>query len=238
MKRITIHLLDFRSYISGTELQGWLMEQIPNDYAEQLHNQSVNPYSLYTARGKLVINALTDDFFEKIASILNLTIVKLTNHEAIKIERIEIETLTQKELAKIFYAESPVNQFEIIFNSPTSFKQNGEYVLFPTVGLIFQSVMRKYEALMDGESSIDEEMLHEIETHAKITSFNLRSKYFRVHGQPIPAFVGEIKITIFGANTLISYLRMLLTFGTFSGIGIKSSMGMGAILINERQKDE
>jgi CRISPR/Cas system endoribonuclease Cas6 (RAMP superfamily) len=47
--------------------------------------------------------------------------------------------------------------------------------------------------------------------------------------------LGRVTIKIKGASTLKAYIKMLLTFGEFSGVGIKTSMGIGGLEIEKRK---
>ena len=50
----------------------------------------------------------------------------------------------------------------------------------------------------------------------------------------IPAFIGKITIKLTGTKTMTNFANMLFEFGEYSGIGIKTSLGMGCIKLNER----
>ena len=45
----------------------------------------------------------------------------------------------------------------------------------------------------------------------------------------IPAFVGNIRIKIKGTIASKNLINLLLDFGTYSGVGLKTSLGMGGI---------
>ena len=60
---------------------------------------------------------------------------------------------------------------------------------------------------------------------------------FPMEGMAIPAFMGTVTIKVKGASAMAKYARMLAEFGEFSGVGVKSAMGMGAMhLIKERRR--
>lgn len=50
----------------------------------------------------------------------------------------------------------------------------------------------------------------------------------------IPAFIGEVIINVRGPQQLSNLANMLIEFGTYSGVGIKTGMGMGGISTDER----
>jgi CRISPR-associated endoribonuclease Cas6 len=226
--------------------QGYIMSKIPEEIAQNLHNLSVNPYSIYVHKNKnsnqveLVVNSLNDEFNRIIEPILKSESIffKKINSE-VKVLNIEEFELNEKDLSKILYEDNDLGKkLKIRFESPTSFKQNDENVIFPTPRLIFQSLIMKYANLIENRSEIDVDMLSYIEKNVHISSYNLRTNYYQIHDQKIPAFLGSITLVVRGATTLVQYLKMLILFGEYSGVGVKTSMGMGTIKLlgdkNER----
>ena len=108
-------------------------------------------------------------------------------------------------------------------------------MLFPTMRLIFQSLMMKYARLVENRQEIEEETLDYLIKHSRITSYRLESSYFKVHGKKIPGFRGRLTFKITGPNTLKAYANMLLKFGEYSGLGMKTSLGMGGLELEERK---
>ena len=77
----------------------------------------------------------------------------------------------------------------------------------------------------------DEETLNQLVEYSYISFHRLRSVSFPLQGKTIPGFVGQLTIRFKGPETLARYARMLFEFGEYSGVGIKTGMGMGAIKI-------
>ena len=225
----------------AVKLQGFLMEKLPGPYADFLHAQETNPYSMQVLNQETVqiwvINLLTDEASEMMQPVLtNLEMIVLDSYsDLIVIDKIEVDHLSNQQLLELFSTESEQQTFSIRFLTPTSFKSAGEYVIFPTTRLIFQSLMQKYSRLFPELNTFDEELLDYISEHSKITSYRLQTSYFTIHQKKIPAFLGRVTIKITGASTLKAYVKMLLAFGEFSGVGIKASMGMGGLEIEKRK---
>lgn len=131
----------------------------------------------------------------------------------------------------IFNADGHIDRFSIRFLTPTTFKSSGDYLIFPTTRLIFQSLMQKYSRLYPDVSSFDPDLLDYLTEHSRITRYRLQTHYFSVHKNKIPAFRGSLTIKVTGASTLRAFTQMLFAFGEFSGVGAKTSMGMGGIEI-------
>ena len=225
----------------AVKLQGFLMEKIPSEYADFLHKQETNPYSLWVLNHAAfqvwVVNVLTQEACETIQDILlNMEEIGLDSYpETILIEKIEVNSLSTSQLLELFSADCSQQTFSIRFLTPTSFKTGGDYAIFPTPRLLFQSLMQKYSRLFPELNTFDEELLDYLIEHSKITSYRLQTSYFTIHQKKIPAFLGRVTIKLNSASTLRAFVRMLLAFGEYSGIGIKTSMGMGGIQIEERK---
>lgn len=221
----------------GPRLQGVLMERIDTVYAQLLHQLPFNPYSQYCSMdsdGNLIwrINALTEEasarVIEPMRAVGPITIRGL----GVTLEPLKstLEVLELKSLLDIIRQEGDCKQ-RVRFISPTAFKSQGEYVLMPSVRLIFQNLLMHYNQVYEGSKEIDADTIAYIDQHVRITAYNLRSRYFAYAtgvGKRIPAFVGGLTLSIGGPPTMGGLVRMLLKFGEYSGVGVKTSMGMGA----------
>lgn len=110
-----------------------------------------------------------------------------------------------------------------------AFKQRGNYVFFPDLHCLFQSLMNKYDAAAGDHIMLDEETLEQLCANAQIVRYDLKSVSFSLEGVRIPSFIGKITIRMNGTKTMAGFANMLIEFGTFSGVGIKTSLGMGYI---------
>ena len=223
----------------GPFLQGVLMEAIDSDYASTLHASPFNPYSQYCRGGDVegellwTVSTLTNEAADQIiAPLMKLEEVKL--HRAGKTFAVVQRRLASQPvdvLSKGIFEEGS-SRMKIDFLTPTAFKSQGDYVFMPTVRHICQSLLMRYSYLYNGSGEIDEETLSYIDAHTKIVSYRLNSHYF-AHaaggGKKIPAFMGSVTFGLGGGSAAAGLVRMLAEFGEFSGMGIKTSMGMGAM---------
>ena len=223
----------------GPMLQSVLMERADPAYAEQLHASSFNPYSQYCFEsndGGIVwrICALTDEAAQLLLEpVRAIESFKLRNlGKTFAVAKTTCETVS---LAHVLAAleQGTDATFRIRFASPTAFKSKGQYVIMPDIRLIFQNLLMHYNQVYAGDNEIDDDTISYIVAHTRITSYNLRSHYFpRTMGgtDKIPAFVGGLALHVSGPQSLKGLVSMLLTFGVASGVGIKTSMGMGGVL--------
>lgn len=245
LSRIFLHLrsVDGKSFTAaqiasfGPLLQGVLMENIDGAYAEQLHASTFNPYSQNATLGDngeviWVLNALNDEAAERIVGPLSkvdaISIRGLGESFAVE-KRVEESTPISALLGKI--KDDCRSRHRIRFTTPTAFKVRGEYVMMPTTKLLFQNLLMHYNQVYAGSAEVDEDTLAYIDESTRISSYNLRSQYFSrvVNGKKIPAFIGDITLSISGSQPMQGLAGMLLGFGEYAGVGIKTSMGMGGM---------
>ena len=147
-----------------------------------------------------------------------------------------IEILEESELIKQFYEESCDRYLNLQFCTPTAFKRDGKYVNYPDLRLVYGSLMRKYSAASEELDMYDEETLEELVRNSEIIRYRLQTMPFPLEKVQINGFVGNVCIKIKGTETMANYIRLLCRFGEYSGVGIKTSMGMGAIQLHRREK--
>lgn len=230
----------------ASALQGVLFENIDSDFADRMHSQNIHPYSQYLIKEEdsyfWIINTLNEESYNHI--ILPLINPKFTEFKIkkgdvdVKIKGKELKQLSEEELLKKFYYYNADRMISINIKTPMAFKQNGIYSIIPDIRLIFQSLMNKYSAAYDHMSMFDFDTLDQITENTFVTRYNLRSAAFAMEGIKIPGFIGKMSFKFRGTETLARYTRLLLEFAEFSGVGIKTAMGMGAISIagNEVEK--
>lgn len=184
--------------------------------------------------GNLVwrINALTEEAFAHIVEPMRAVAPITIRGLGVTLEPLKstLETCELKNLLDIIRQEGDCKQ-KVRFISPTAFKSRGEYVLMPSVRLIFQNLLMHYNQVYEGNKEIDADTIAYIDQHVRITAYNLRSQYFAYAtgvGKKIPAFIGGLTLSINGPSTMGGLVRMLLKFGEYAGVGVKTSMGMGA----------
>lgn len=234
-------LLDYRK---SSGLQGVIMEHIDSAYAGRLHESRLNPYSQFLVRKgekKLwYIRTVNQEAYEK----LLLPMAALEGFELkkgkinVQVLRRRIETCSEAELMREFYQNQSSHYLNVQFLTPTAFKQSGRYIVYPDLALLYGSLMRKYSAASNELDMVDEEALEQLVLHSDIVEYRLKTLPFPLEGVKLHGFVGSLCIHMRGTDTMANYVRMLLKFGSFSGAGIKTGMGMGAMEFVERRKEQ
>jgi CRISPR-associated endoribonuclease Cas6 len=231
---------------SASLLQGFLMQTIDREYGERLHRSELKPYSQYLSvtpeKVTWVLHTLNAEAEKELLqnpAMQNLTGIYLEQKQLeIGVAAQSCTRLSMQELMQqTFFAQCP-RIVRIRFVTPTSFKSGGEYQIYPTVRLLFQSLIKKYDAVSEATEIYTPEVLRDLEENIAVIGYRLRSTFFGVEGVKVPAFVGELTIKIGGPQQLVNLAWMLLRFGTFSGAGIKTAMGMGGLELVERRTQE
>ena len=217
-----------------------LMEWLDSDYVTELHSGGLNPYSQHLEKKEetwhWIINLFSEEAYERIyPKIINQTKIYIRHDDMeIGISDKSVQTIDLDELMNHYYFNKSPRNITIRFKTPTAFKQKGKYIFYPDIRCILQSMILKYDAVTVKEGMVQEEMLEELVSGTNIVKYHLRSCTFQMEGVKIPAFTGEIKLTFHGSQTLVNYIQFLFRFACYSGIGIKASVGMGAIEIQEK----
>lgn len=244
LKKIVMELDNPVRIEKTSNLQGILMENIDSEYADLLHEMRMHPYSQHIekidAKSYWVVNALNKEAEKCIIDMLykddfnKFTFKK--NKETIKIISKKFEVLDENELLQNFYQGEVQRYINLEFISPTAFKSNGKYVIMPDTRLIFQNMMNRYTTASETMNMIDTETLEQLDENSSIVNYRLRSISFPMEGIKIPAFIGGITIRVNGPETMVRYANMLSKFSEYSGIGIKTAVGMGAVRIRDWRK--
>ncbi|MBC7075727.1 MAG: CRISPR-associated endoribonuclease Cas6 [Syntrophomonadaceae bacterium] len=224
-----------------------LQEMLPPDYASYLHQDGINPinnYLIIPPRKYLeeqgatwVINVWGEKAIEHVLIALNkIRYLEIKSYDT----RVEVEGINSGKLIKEkdFVREhltqsNPPNWYRLILLSPTSFRSNNEYTLFPSSELIIKSAVQKWNAYAQETIINDEQALEDLIKNSRIVDYSLKSCRYRFKGVKIPAFMGSVIISLRGPHAMLNLYNMLLNFLPYSGLGIKASLGMGAVRVEE-----
>ncbi len=227
------------NYKKASDFQGVLFTQVESEYVDYLHKEQLHPYSqyIYEENGTWYwkVNTLNTEAYEKLIEPLlksNFTSFNIANGNIdVEVTKKEVTTRTYDDLMHDFYNRPASKGIDLNIKTYTAFKQRGKYNITPDLRLIFQSLMMKYSMILDNVNMEDEETLEQLFMNSFVSKYRLRSGGFPLEGRVIPGFIGNMSIKYFGSETMMRYIRLLFEFGEYSGIGIKTGMGMGAIAI-------
>lgn len=236
-------------YRKSSIFQSVLLNETSKEYAAKMHEMNLRPYSQYVyydAKAQKTywnIQTSSDEAYENlIVPIQNEAFTDFTmehNNLSVHIVDKRLETVPLETMFKDFYTKSSENTIRIKFLTPTAFKQNGRYIFYPDLRLIYQSLMKKCSAVSDKIDFMDDDTLEQLIQYSEIVRYALRSTNFPMSSVNIPSFIGDIQIRIHGPALLSNFIYLLMKMGEYLGVGIKSAMGMGAIqIINRRDEHD
>ncbi|MCR4440863.1 MAG: CRISPR system precrRNA processing endoribonuclease RAMP protein Cas6 [Peptococcaceae bacterium] len=229
------------NYNMASLFHGILMERVERSYAAHLHESGLKPFSQFLGCGEggktwvWIVNTLTEQAWQGIGEPLlkdDLTelIIKDKDLKLVIKDKKETPPVTYRELTRKFYLEqTPRRIVKIRFLTPCSFKSANQYMIFPDLALIYQSLMNKYDAFADDFSLKNEEALRHLSQNTRIRNYSLRSTSYSLEGIKIPSFIGKLELVISGPETMVSLANLLFSYGEWSGLGIKTALGMGAM---------
>ncbi|MDO5562316.1 MAG: CRISPR system precrRNA processing endoribonuclease RAMP protein Cas6 [Synergistaceae bacterium] len=226
-------------------LYGALMEKVGTDTAERLHSQETAVVSQYLIplcdgqKVKWAVNLLCKEQFPEIAVVMeDSNSFNITSKGcSLKVEeRGSIVVNNIGELMDIPGEDQDCSRFHLRFVSPTSFHVNGEYQFFPTVRHILGSLSQRWSSAFPQNAIDDDDAFAALEKGVRITGYNLKSVYYPLKGNSIAAFTGSVTISARLAPPMLQLLRGMLSFASFSGVGIKTTLGMGGVAVKESPK--
>lgn len=228
---------------SSSLLQGVLMEYVQREYGEILHQSNLKPYSQYVevfqTEFRWTIRTLTEEAKKQIIAPIyescHTSIFLKHNQMELEILNKQMESYEYSKLVEDYFLGNHSRYVTIEFISPTAFKSNKEYVFYPSVRLIFQSLIMKFDEFSENQLFEAEELLKDIEKYVRISDYHIQSKKFHLEGIRIPAFLGKITFQIKGSSSFMNMVHLLSAFGEYSGVGIKSAIGMGGIRMLDKR---
>ena len=211
-------------------LYGALMEQLPPETSVLFHQRGIMPVSQFYLKDEWTISLFGKNICPAKEALLKLKFCSLDKY-GVNMQVTDIKeqpTVTERELIDRYMAKlSPRREVTMRFLTPTAFKSNGVYVNIPSVRLVIQSLMLKWQEFADEYSLTDPEVLEHLTSHTAIKRYSLSSASYQLKGVRIPAFTGSMTFSVKGPEQLARLMNLLMSFGGYSGVGIKTALGMG-----------
>lgn len=213
-----------------------LLSMLSEDYAEALHAQGETPISqfLYREGSETFwrVNLLDQYAADAVCPILDgLKTLPLHSGE-IGIEQTERRTATAETLIQDAARNGATRFFKLLFRSPTAFKQAGRYVILPDKELILQSLVNKWNTAFPSYPLGDADALRMLTEGIRVSDYRLRTTRFSIKENKIPGFIGELTLDAQLAAPIMELWTLLLAFSEYSGVGIKTALGMGGVTLS------
>lgn len=227
-------------------LHGILMDKLPDKIRNYLHSDTVRPMSQWLEpTGDSTFKWHLCVYNKEIeAAVGNLLQIGDTWHCRHLQADFYIASINEKNIslqeymAGIFTAEQVPDHLILHFKTAASHKVHGEYVLFPTVDLIGRSICRHMITMDENCVLGDEHVLQDILSHTRIVRYHLHSASFSIEGTRIYGYCGQIELSVRGPEALRRLAWMLFGFAEYSGVGIKTALGMGACTVETIERTQ
>ncbi len=230
-------------YNLGSVFHGALMEKLSDEMQELLHNDSrYSPLKqrLYRLDDKTIweVVSLDDKLENQLIQIFqNEIVLYLKSHqEYVKLNLIDKLSISQDQIIKNVYSQDNIKKyFDLKILTPMSFKSNGKNDIFPDLRKIFRSAMLQFDSFSSDRKLYDAETLDYLTEYSQIVDYRLRSTKFYLEGTKIPAFMGELTIRVNAPLPILQLVEVLLRSAVYTGVGVKTSLGMGKIQIKKNK---
>jgi CRISPR-associated endoribonuclease Cas6 len=204
--------------------------------ANELHSNAATPFAGYTTYQNKTITwhiAAYGEFAEEILEAVKSTTFTLKKFGVtLTPEFSAFLFVSEKDYCKKYFIDStPRRLITLKFITPTAFKSNGKYVIFPSETLLIKSIAGKWDSCAEQFFLSDGETLSQIAEYIQINKYRLKSDVYHIKGIAIPAFSGEVTLKINGPEPLQKVANLMFNFATYSGIGIKTALGMGGVAL-------
>lgn len=224
----------------GSVLHGVLMELVGTDYAGQLHEVGLRPYSQYVYFDKdrkqyiWRLSAVTADAVNRIVRPMlempeKIFLKQKRGHLYIKDRTILEETSYEGLIHKLWSSDVFYTQAKLQCMSTTSFKVDKKYTIFPEAFRIYRYLLRQWNQFSTFGMLDTDSLLENLETGVFIRDYNLRMGIYGLEGVTIRGFRGQVIMQFKRNVELQRVLALLSYYSQFTGLGIKTALGMGGI---------
>lgn len=229
------------SYNWGSIFHGIIMEMLPLDIAEEMHQSKLKPFSQYISTrsdNQLQWNiGLWDEYAAEhiVQAIMPMSRMEIKN-KGIELAITDIKRTSLSEndyFSRFFTAPTPCRRYEIEFRTPCTHKQEGSYVVFPSIDLIINNLSRRISAFIQDYSLNDPEAMEQVIRNIRIVRYSLHSSVYYLEQTKITGYIGRMTVVINGPDQLARLAGAILSFAEYSGIGIKTALGMGGTGVKE-----
>lgn len=235
-----LNRLDLYAYFSGSDellsepavkIHGAMMNTISFDYASKLHISEYHPYSVYVTPyggGYIIrVSALNEEASEIISAMGGLSEIKLYGaaEPMLITDKKPYDAVSADEAGKLLTGKG----CRITFVTPAMIKTGGKPTAKPDIPAYFQSVIKKYNAFENADVSYNDFL--EAFGNSVMDSYELRSEKYNVSGHIFPGMTGYCDIIFPKDKKRAALLKQVIAYGTYSGVGGKTGMGMGGITV-------
>lgn len=128
-------------------------------------------------------------------------------------------------------AEAPIFGVDLLFTSPTAFKDHDRNVPLPLPGPLINSLWAKWHAFC-GPATLPDDSLEGLIRAVVISRHEIRTHRLTLSDRHEVGFVGRLRLQLHSDDTQLGQVfAALVYFSEFCGIGARCTLGMGQVKI-------
>jgi len=233
------------SGLTPDRVHGLFFSLIGKDLASLLHEgyRDIKPFSLFcrelfkkqNVKGlNLEINLLEDSLIPQFLSALILgrkgAFLNLNSRRVeVKLDRILSPQRWLKPYPSLMEVEAVPTKVGVKFLSPTTFRRYNSDLPFPLPELLFRGLVKRWLAFANQPIGVD---LREYYPKVEIERYDLKTRKVEFSGGgKLTTFVGEVVYNLSEVENdeARRWFFILLRYSLWSGIGRKTTMGLGKV---------
>lgn len=221
-----------------------LLEGAPPSFASSVHEDGTAPISQFLRIGdgapRWMVSLLGEQAEEALGPLLERQTVWRLKHDGVSL------AVTQTRKRRILDADVLFERAAALgtphalhFLTPTAFQSQGDYINLPTIRLLVQNLAKKWNDCFAETYPIEDtdgEGLDDLAAGLYCVDFRLSGRMYSMKTASIPGFVGAMAVENRLSGFHRKLLDVLLLFASFSGVGIKTALGMGGTLLDWQRK--
>lgn len=224
--------------LSGTAaypLYAALLEQTPKAYAARLHESTVTPVSQYVSGSTWQVSLFGREAIDTLAPVLDSVQEVFLRREQTLVG-LSMDSVEGIPSVDVLLNAPAWGRGTLNFVTPTAFKSGGVYQLLPTQRLVMQSLILKWNGCFGAICPIEDEGggLEALAEGLRYQSVHLDSRQYSLKHTQIPGVLGSVAFDLRLEGFHRQLAGALLRFGTYSGLGIKTALGMGGLQITTK----
>jgi CRISPR-associated endoribonuclease Cas6 len=228
--------------LSAFEILGVLFNIIgkyDSNQADWLHNHphpkpfSVNP--IYTDEG-ILVGMRINSFFDKVNDLLSISLKSAQEQKELFFLKdaefsLELQPISTKYDWIDLQSALPKQKVTLRFHSPTCFRKGSAIMPLPIPHNVFDRPFRIWQKFAPRYLNIEPELLAWVDKHVTVTALNIQTAQFILTNKLfIKGFIGDVAFHAKkGPKENLVAFQSLANLSVFSGVGYKTTMGMGIV---------
>ena len=228
----------------GYHLYGCLMPHLSDDTIDRLHanertaiSQSLL-YHNHTHTAEWSVSSFDEALSEELDTVFRRTDTFTLEKDSITLcktalSRQHIDGFPDLRQQIEPYANSPYTVLS--FQTATALKRNGQFLLYPEAEWVIKNLWNTWNQAFPNTPLDDDNALALLVSHTSISAYSLSSAVYFMKNTAIHGFTGTLTLYNHLSPPLRILLQVLLTLASYTGVGVKTSLGMGRTEIKNRE---